>query len=78
MAAPLRLHLVLDMHACDASADVLSDCARDIRGSNEAKHTVERQLWMRGGDSLPCLRIRDNRDGGLQAADHLRGLKDVG
>ncbi len=44
MAAALRLHLVLDVHARYAGADVLPDCARDICRPTEAKHTVECQL----------------------------------
>ncbi len=41
MPTALRLHLVLDVHACDTGADILPHCARNIRRSTESAKLVQ-------------------------------------
>ena len=76
MSAALGLHLVLDVHPRDAGPDILPHCACDIGRSTKAAWLVSYKKCGEG-DSLPCIGVRNDRNGGLQTADHLRGLKSI-
>ncbi len=76
MSTALGLHLVLDVHARDAGPDILPHCAGDIGRSTKAAWPV-RQKKRGEGDSLPCIGVRNDRNRGLQAANHLRSLRSI-